>query len=52
MDCVPGKNAGIVLFDEYLVNLDYKLSKGPRSEFTALFKNQESIVIYAKTEAH
>ena len=46
------KDAGIVLFDEPLVNLDYKLREELRSELKALFKSRETIAIYATTEAH
>jgi glycerol transport system ATP-binding protein len=46
------KDAGIVLFDEPLVNLDYKLREELRSELKALFKTRETIAIYATTEAH
>jgi glycerol transport system ATP-binding protein len=46
------KDAGIVLFDEPLVNLDYKLREELRSELKTLFKTRETIAIYASTEAH
>jgi glycerol transport system ATP-binding protein len=46
------KDAGIVLFDEPLVNLDYKLREELRSELKTLFKARETIAIYATTEAH
>ena len=46
------KDAGIVLFDEPLVNLDYKLREELRSELKTLFKMRETIAIYATTEAH
>jgi glycerol transport system ATP-binding protein len=46
------KDAAIVLFDEPLVNLDYKLREELRSELKALFKTRETIAIYATTEAH
>ncbi len=46
------KDAGIVLFDEPLVNLDYKLREELRSELKTLFKTRETIAIYATTEAH
>jgi glycerol transport system ATP-binding protein len=52
MDCVLVKKTGIVLFDEHLLNLDYKLSKEPRSELKALFKTREIIAIYTTSEAH
>lgn len=46
------KDADIVLFDEPLVNLDYKLREELRSELKSLFKTRETIAIYATTEAH
>jgi glycerol transport system ATP-binding protein len=46
------KDAGLVLFDEPLVNLDYKLREELRSELKTLFKTRETIAIYATTEAH
>lgn len=46
------KDAGIILFDEPLVNLDYKLRESLRSELKTLFKTRETIAIYATTEAH
>ncbi len=52
MDCVLVKKTGIVLFDEHLLNLDYKLSKESRSELKALFKTREIIAIYATSVAH
>ena len=44
------KNAPLMLLDEPLVNLDYKLREGLREELTALFASGESTVIYATTE--
>ena len=46
------KDAGVVLFDEPLVNLDYKLREELRSELKTLFKTRDTIAIYATTEAH
>ena len=46
------KDAGVILFDEPLVNLDYKLREELRSELKDLFKTRETIAIYATTEAH
>jgi glycerol transport system ATP-binding protein len=46
------KDAEIILFDEPLVNLDYKLREELRSELKNLFKNRDTIAIYATTEAH
>jgi glycerol transport system ATP-binding protein len=45
------KGSGILLLDEPLVNLDYKLREQMREEFEALFEEQEdSIVVYTTTE--
>ncbi len=44
------KNAPLMLLDEPLVNLDYKLREGLREELTQLFAHGESTVIYATTE--
>jgi glycerol transport system ATP-binding protein len=44
------KNADLLLFDEPLVNLDYKLREELRSEMRAIFKQREAIVVYATTE--
>jgi glycerol transport system ATP-binding protein len=47
------KKAKILLLDEPLVNLDYKLREGLREEFKKLFKGEEasqSILIYASTD--
>lgn len=44
------KDSQIVLFDEPLVNLDYKLREELRQELRALFKARNSIAIYATTE--
>lgn len=46
------KDAPVVLFDEPLVNLDYKLREDLRSELNSLFKNRDTIAIYATTEAN
>jgi glycerol transport system ATP-binding protein len=46
------KDADLILFDEPLVNLDYKLREELRSELKNLFKHRETIAIYATTEAH
>lgn len=45
------KDAQIILFDEPLVNLDYKLRESLRHELKSLFKSRESIAIYATTES-
>jgi glycerol transport system ATP-binding protein len=44
------KDASIILFDEPLVNLDYKLREELRSELRDLFKERNAIAIYATTE--
>jgi len=44
------KNAPLMLLDEPLVNLDYKLREGLREELTQLFSSGDSTVIYATTE--
>ncbi len=44
------KNAPLMLLDEPLVNLDYKLREELRDELSALFAAGESTVVYATTE--
>ncbi|MDH2431551.1 ABC transporter ATP-binding protein [Pokkaliibacter plantistimulans] len=44
------KEADIILFDEPLVNLDYKLREELRQEMRELFKARRTIAIYATTE--
>jgi len=44
------KDASLVLFDEPLVNLDYKLREELRQELRELFKVRNTIAIYATTE--
>jgi glycerol transport system ATP-binding protein len=44
------KDASLILFDEPLVNLDYKLREELRSELRDLFKQSDTIVVYATTE--
>jgi glycerol transport system ATP-binding protein len=44
------KQAPLMLLDEPLVNLDYKLREELREELAALFAGGESTVIYATTE--
>ncbi len=44
------KGAPLMLLDEPLVNLDYKLREELRDELTALFASGDSTVIYATTE--
>ena len=44
------KNAPLMLLDEPLVNLDYKLREELREELTLLFAGGDSTVVYATTE--
>jgi glycerol transport system ATP-binding protein len=44
------KDAPLLLLDEPLVNLDYKLREGLREELAQLFSAGESTVVYATTE--
>ncbi len=44
------KGAPLMLLDEPLVNLDYKLREELRDELTALFSAGDSTVVYATTE--
>jgi glycerol transport system ATP-binding protein len=44
------KNAGIVLLDEPLANLDYKLREELRAELPKIFASAGSIFVYATTE--
>ncbi len=44
------KGAPLMLLDEPLVNLDYKLREELRDELTQLFASGESTVVYATTE--
>ncbi len=44
------KKGSLILFDEPLVNLDYKLREELRFELRELFKTQNTIAIYASTE--
>jgi glycerol transport system ATP-binding protein len=45
------RNTGVVLMDEPLMNLDYKLREQLREEFRVLFKGSENrVTIYATTE--
>jgi glycerol transport system ATP-binding protein len=44
------KDAGLLLLDEPLVNLDYKLREELRTELTALFSEGKTTVVYATTE--
>ncbi|WP_136246506.1 ABC transporter ATP-binding protein [Halomonas borealis] len=44
------KDADIILFDEPLVNLDYKLREEFRDELRAVFAERNCIAVYATTE--
>ncbi|MBJ3764291.1 ABC transporter ATP-binding protein [Maribius pontilimi] len=44
------KNAGLVLLDEPLANLDYKLREELRAEIPKIFEQSGSIFVYATTE--
>jgi len=44
------KNAKLLLLDEPLANLDYKLREELRSELASLFLGRESVVVYATAE--
>lgn len=44
------KRAPLILLDEPLVNLDYKLREELRDELTNIFFNSESTVVYATTD--
>ncbi|WP_166265720.1 ABC transporter ATP-binding protein [Marinobacter caseinilyticus] len=46
------KDASLILFDEPLVNLDYKLREELRAELRDLFKERNCIAVYASTEAN
>jgi glycerol transport system ATP-binding protein len=46
----PAKGAPLMLLDEPLVNLDYKLREELREELTQLFAGGDSTVVYATTE--
>jgi len=44
------KNAQLLLLDEPLVNLDYKLRETLREELQEIFKQREAVVVYTTTE--
>ena len=46
------KNSRLLLLDEPLVNLDYKLREDLRAEMKALFRAGDRTVVYATTEPH
>ncbi len=46
------KEAGLVLLDEPLANLDYKLREELRAEIPRIFEESGAIFVYATTEPH
>ena len=44
------KDAKLLLLDEPLVNLDYKLREELRTELRALFERRDAVVVYSTTE--
>jgi len=46
------KEAGLVLLDEPLANLDYKLREELRAEIPKIFERSGAIFVYATTEPH
>ncbi len=46
------RDAGLLLLDEPLVNLDYKLREGLREELREILRERDCIVVYATTEPH
>jgi len=44
------KDSGLILLDEPLANLDFKLREELREELPRLFENRDCIVVYATTE--
>ena len=46
------KNSGLLLLDEPLANLDYKLREELRGELRDIFHERGAIVVYATTEPH
>jgi glycerol transport system ATP-binding protein len=46
------KNAGLVLLDEPLANLDYKLREELRAELPKIYAETGAIFVYATTEPH
>ncbi len=44
------KDSGVILLDEPLANLDYKLREELRDELPKLFAGRDAIVVYATTE--
>lgn len=46
------KDSGLLLLDEPLANLDYKLRETLREELREIFRERGAIVVYATTEPH
>ena len=46
------KDSGLLLLDEPLANLDYKLREELREELSDIFRQRGAIVVYATTEPH
>ncbi len=46
------KDSDLLLLDEPLVNLDYKLREGLREELRGIFRTGTATVVYATTEPH
>ncbi|MFQ5785914.1 MAG: ABC transporter ATP-binding protein [Alphaproteobacteria bacterium] len=46
------KDSDLLLLDEPLVNLDYKLREELRSELRSIFRRRDAIVVYATTEPY
>ncbi len=46
------KDAELLLLDEPLVNLDYKLREGLREDLRNIFRSRDAIVVYATTEPY
>ncbi|MEZ5825329.1 MAG: ABC transporter ATP-binding protein [Geminicoccaceae bacterium] len=46
------RESGLLLLDEPLVNLDYKLREELREELQLLFENRSSIVVYSTADPH
>ncbi len=46
------KDSGLLLLDEPLANLDYKLREKLREELRDIFRERGAIVVYATTEPH
>lgn len=44
------KDARLILLDEPLVNLDYKLRETLREELTQIFTDSDAVIVYATTE--